>query len=61
MKPEIIELENLSKIFEYEKISRELDSCNEINDIRNVAKCYVKLYLKQQETLTNLSLEYIKD
>jgi len=61
MKPEIIELENLSKIFEYEKISRELNSCNEINDIRNVAKCYVKLYLKQQETLTNLSLEYIKD
>ena len=61
MKPEVIELENLSKIFEYEKISRELDSCNEINDIRNVAKCYVKLYLKQQETLTNLSLEYIKD
>jgi hypothetical protein len=61
MKPEVIELENLSKIFEYEKISRELDSCNEIDDIRNVAKCYVKLYLKQQETLTNLSLEYIKE
>ena len=61
MKPEKIELENLSKIFEYEKISRELDACGEIEDIRNVAKCYIKLYLKQQETLTNLSLEYIKE
>jgi hypothetical protein len=60
MNPNEIELENLSKIFEYEKISRELNVCNDIELIKNTAKCYIKLFLKQQETLTNLGLEYIK-
>jgi len=60
MNPNEIELENLSKIFEYEKISRELNACDDIELIKNTAKCYIKLFLKQQETLTNLGLEYIK-
>lgn len=61
MNPDKIELENLSKIFEYEKISRELNSCDDIEKLKNVAKCYIKLFLKQQETLTNLGLEYVKE
>lgn len=60
MNPEKIELENLSKVFEYEKISREINSCDNIEEIRNIAKCYIKLFFKQQETLTNLGLEHIK-
>lgn len=56
MNPDDIELENLSKIFEYERISRELDSCDNIELLKNIAKCYVKLYFKQQETVANMAI-----
>ena len=58
MNPNDIELENLSKIFEYEKISREIDSCNDVEYLKNLAKSYVKLYFKQQETVANLAIIY---
>ena len=54
MDPEDLKLENVSKLFEYEKISRELDSCTNIDLIRNLCKCYVKLYMKQEEVVSNL-------
>jgi hypothetical protein len=56
MNPYDIELENLSKIFEYERISRELDTCDNIELLKNIAKCYVKLYFKQQETVANMAI-----
>jgi hypothetical protein len=56
MNPDDIELENLSKIFEYERISREIDSCDNIELLKNIAKCYVKLYFKQQETVASMSI-----
>ncbi len=49
--PDEISLDNLTKNFEYAKISREIDSCEDIEYMRNVAKCYVKLYFKTQETI----------
>jgi len=57
MNPDNIELDNLSKIFEYEKISRELESCTNIDLLKNICRCYVKLYFKQQETLTLLNIK----
>lgn len=60
MEPKNIELENLSKIFEYEKISRELDTCTNIELLKNICKCYVKLYFKQQETLIEIGLDQFK-
>ena len=57
MNPDNIELDNLSKIFEYEKISRELESCTNIDLLKNICRCYVKLYFKQQETITLLNIE----
>lgn len=56
MDPNNIELQNLSKSFEYFKYSSEIDSISNIEDLRNIAKCYYKLYLKQQEVVSNLSL-----
>jgi len=56
MNPEEIELENLSKSFEYYKLSAEVDSCNDIEELKNVAKAYIKLYLKQQEVVSNIGL-----
>ena len=40
--------------FEYFKISSEIDSLENIEKIKDIAKCYCKLYLKQQEVVANL-------
>ena len=57
MDPSQITLENLSKNFEYERIAREIDSCNNVDDLKNIAKSYVKLHLKYQETLASLRID----
>lgn len=57
MNPEEMKLESVSKLFEFEKISRELDTCTNINLMRNICKCYVKLYMKQQECILSLIKE----
>lgn len=54
MDPDKIQLENLSKNFEYVKTSMEIDSIDDINELRNIAKSYIKLYMKQQEVLSEL-------
>jgi len=51
MNHEDMKLESVSKQFEFEKISRELDTCTNLDMLRNLCKCYVKLYMKQQETI----------
>lgn len=53
MNPEEIKLDNLSKSFEYHKLSSEIESCDCIDTLRNIAKSYAKLYLKQQEVLSS--------
>jgi len=55
MDPDKIELENLSKSFEYFKVSSEIDSIDDINLAKLVAKSYYKLYLKQQEVVSSLA------
>jgi hypothetical protein len=52
MDHESMKINSVSKMFEFEKISRELDTCTNIDLLRNICKCYVKLYFKQQETIT---------
>ena len=54
MDPDKIELENLTKSFEFFKFCSEIDSIEDIEKLRNIAKCYFKLYLKQQEVVSNL-------
>jgi hypothetical protein len=52
MDPDKIVLENLSKSFEYFKIASEIDSVEDCEVLKNIAKSYCKLYFKQQETLS---------
>jgi len=54
MNPDNIELENLSKSFEYFKVSSEIDKLSNLDDLKNIAKCYYKLYLKQQEVVLQM-------
>lgn len=56
MNPDDINLDNLSKSFEYFKYSNEIDSIDEVDQLKNIAKCYYKLYLKQQEVILNLGI-----
>jgi hypothetical protein len=48
-----ISIENMSKLFEYEKISRDIDSIDDIETLKSLAKSYIKLYFKQQEVVAS--------
>lgn len=54
MNPDDISLDNINKLFEYEKISRDIDSISDVNILQIMCKSYVKLYIKQQEILSSL-------
>ena len=46
---------NIKSMFrEYMKACIEIDSIEDIDQIKNIAKAYMKLYLKQQEVLKDL-------
>lgn len=57
MNPEKINLNSISKLFEYEKISREIDQCENIDQLKNIAKSYIKLYFAQQEVVSSLGID----
>ena len=52
MDPTSIILEDINKMFEYEKIARDIDSIDDIETVKEFAKAYVRLYLKQQEVVS---------
>lgn len=54
MNPDKISLENISKLFEYEKLSRDIDSIDDLETLRTITKSYIKLYFKQQEVVSKL-------
>lgn len=56
MDPNDISLSDMNKLFEYEKLSREVDACNDLDQLKNLVKSYIKLYMKQQEVLKDLNL-----
>jgi len=55
MDPNDINLESISKLFEYEKHARLIDEMN-FEELKNFAKSYCKLYLRQQEVLVTLGM-----
>jgi|TARA_B100001939_G_scaffold168907_1_gene145650 hypothetical protein len=56
MDPNDIELSNLSKSFAYQKLAAEIDNCDDREQLRNVAKSFIKLYYKQQETMAVIGI-----
>ena len=46
MNPDEIKLRNTSQQFEYEKISREIDQCNDVESLRQMCKFVIKLEMK---------------
>tara|TARA_S200002703_G_scaffold73893_1_gene63762 strand:- start:417 stop:590 length:174 start_codon:yes stop_codon:yes gene_type:complete len=57
MEPNDIKLETVSKMFEYEKLAREVNECNDLSTLKDITKSYIKLYFKQQEVVSNLGLK----
>lgn len=60
MNPDNITLDDINKLFEYEKISRDIDSITDIKILQNMSKSYVKLYIKQQEILSSLKWQNLQ-
>lgn len=56
MEPDKLELQSISKLFEYERISREIENCSDLDELKNLCKCYVKLYFSLEEMIQNLNL-----
>ena len=59
--PSSITLTSPTKAFAYEKISREIDECDDIVVMKEALRCYVKLYFKQQETMVLIGVPDIRD
>lgn len=51
MDPDKIQLEDLTKSFEYTKACIEIDSIEDVEQLKIIVKSYIKLYLKQQEVV----------
>lgn len=49
-----IKINSIDKLFEYEKHARLIDEMN-LEQVKLFAKLYCKLYLKQQEVISNLN------
>jgi hypothetical protein len=56
-KHEDIKLENLNKNFEFARFCSELDNVDDVDDLKSISKMYFKLYLKQQEVLSDLGFD----
>jgi hypothetical protein len=56
MDPNNIELSNLTKSFEYIKFSKEIDEIDDVEELKNLLRCYFKLYLKQQEIVIDWAI-----
>ena len=54
--PDKVSLSSPSKLFAYEKMSREIEECRDIDLLKNLLRCYIKLYFKQQETIAVIGI-----
>lgn len=56
MDHENLQLKSVNKMFEFERISREIDGCDDVNKLKNISKCYVKLYFALEEMMQTMNL-----
>ena len=54
--PNEVVLQSTAKLFEYEKLSRQIEESNDIDVLKDMARCWIKLFMKQQETVRNIGL-----
>ena len=57
--PSSVELSSPSKQFAYEQMSRDIEKCTDVKVLQDALRCYVKLYFKQQETISLIGVPSI--
>ena len=57
MHPDDIVLTNTAKLFQYQIQVREIDECDDIEELRVALKGALKLFMKQQEVVAGLGIE----
>jgi hypothetical protein len=56
MHPDDIVLTNTAKLFQYQIQVREIDECDDIEELRVALKGVLKLFMKQQEVVASLGV-----
>ena len=57
MHPDDVVLTNTAKLFQYQVQVREIDECDDIEELRIALKGLLKLFMKQQEVVASLGIE----
>ena len=50
MNPDDIFIRNVSSMFQYEKMAREIDQCDDIETLQQMCKFLIKMEMKTRET-----------
>ena len=61
MKPEDIELRSTSQQFEYEKMSRDIDKCDDVEVLKEMCKFLVRLEMKTRENYSIILQDTLPD
>ena len=61
MDPHDIELRNTSLEFEYERMAREIDECDDVETLQQMCKFLVKLEMKTRETYSIILQDMMPD
>jgi hypothetical protein len=57
MHPDDIVLTNTAKLFQYQIQVREIDECDDIEELRVALKGVLKLFMKQQEVVGEMGMK----
>ena len=61
MDPDEIQLRNTSLEFEYERMAREIDECDDVETLQQMCKFLVKLEMKTRETYSIILQDMMPD
>tara|TARA_B100001250_G_scaffold293522_1_gene255171 strand:+ start:100 stop:306 length:207 start_codon:yes stop_codon:yes gene_type:complete len=61
MNPDDITLVNTSQQFEYEKFSREIDMCEDVDELRQMCKFLIKLEMKTRANYSVMIQDLLPD
>ena len=61
MKPDDIFIRNISSQFQYEKMAREVDACDDMDDLKEMCKFLIKLEMKTRENYSVMIQDMMPD
>ena len=61
MNPDDIFIRNTSSLFQYEKMAREVDACDDMDDLKEMCKFLIKLEMKTRENYSVIIQDIMPD